>query len=593
LAENAGFASRCVEAGLVFVGPSPDAIATMGDKIEAKRIAIGAGVECVPGYHGDDQSDEGLLREAEKIGMPLLIKASAGGGGRGMRRVDELNTVVENLSLARQEAQAAFGDPKLLLERYVESPRHIEVQIMADQHGNVRHLFERDCSVQRNYQKIIEEAPAPSLPSELRQQILESAVKLAVTIGYDSVGTIEFIVDAATGHAFFLEMNTRLQVEHPVTEMITGIDLVEWQLRIAGGDVLSLAQDDIVCKGWAMEARVAAENSAENYRAQTGTITSYAEPSMEGLRIDSGVQQGSRVTPYYDSLLAKVIAMSVDRETTIQKLDAGLSRFRIAGVGVNTRYLRDVLHLDDFQAGRHLTSCLREGFPDGWSSSPITNTDVAVAALAYHLEREGSGSQSPWSTLGGWRVGERSGRRGAAVYYIRTGDQTFGETTVIGRGGTFTIERDGKAVLQVREATWRAGRLTYTEQTLRQSIDVSVDGVHVTCHCAAGDPVFDVLSSKNVSLGEIVKPVATGNSVIAPTPGLIAEVMVSNGDTVEIGQPVFVMEAMKLFQQLCAPIGGVVEAINAQPGDTVNGGDRLAVIASADPQDEDQGFPND
>ncbi|HIF10887.1 MAG TPA: ATP-grasp domain-containing protein, partial [Sneathiellales bacterium] len=378
LAENAGFASRCVEAGLVFVGPSPDAIATMGDKIEAKRIAIGAGVECVPGYHGDDQSDEGLLREAEKIGMPLLIKASAGGGGRGMRRVDELNTVVENLSLARQEAQAAFGDPKLLLERYVESPRHIEVQIMADQHGNVRHLFERDCSVQRNYQKIIEEAPAPSLPSELRQQILESAVKLAVTIGYDSVGTIEFIVDAATGHAFFLEMNTRLQVEHPVTEMITGIDLVEWQLRIAGGDVLSLAQDDIVCKGWAMEARVAAENSAENYRAQTGTITSYAEPSMEGLRIDSGVQQGSRVTPYYDSLLAKVIAMSVDRETTIQKLDAGLSRFRIAGVGVNTRYLRDVLHLDDFQAGRHLTSCLREGFPDGWSSSPITNTDVAV-----------------------------------------------------------------------------------------------------------------------------------------------------------------------------------------------------------------------
>jgi len=588
LAENADFARRCVDAGLEFVGPAPKTIAAMGDKIEAKRIAIDAGVDCVPGYHGDDQSDGTLQQEAENIGPPLLIKAAAGGGGRGMRRVDDLNTLTENLALARQEAEAAFGDPSLLLERFVEAPRHIEVQILGDKHGNVRHLFERDCSVQRNYQKIIEEAPAPNLDPQLRQRILDNAVKLAANIGYDSAGTIEFIVDAATDQAYFLEMNTRLQVEHPVTEVVTGVDLAEWQLRIAGDEALSFLQEDVACQGWAMEARVAAENPAEGYRPETGTITSYAEPQFDGLRVDSGVQCGSEVTPYYDSMLAKVIARGADRDIAIRSLRNGLSKFRIAGVGVNIGFLCDVLQLEAFQAGNHLTNCLDQGFPEGWNAPSITPNDVAHAVLAHHLKGEDGGSQSPWSTLGGWRVGERSGRPGAAVYYVQVGDQTFDNVKVQGRVGTYTVEYDGSRTIDVRQATWKNGCLIYAEQNHRRNVDVSVEGARVTLHSAAGDPVFEVLRAEDVLLGEPVKAAVSGNSVIAPTPGLITEVLVSPGDAVVADQPVIVMEAMKLLQQLNAPTAGVIEAIHARPGDTVDGGVSLVTIKSDDMSEEDQ-----
>jgi acetyl-CoA carboxylase biotin carboxylase subunit len=582
LAENADFARQCVAAGLTFVGPSPDIIAAMGDKIEAKRIAINAGVDCVPGYHGDDQTDDVLSQEAQRIGVPLLIKASAGGGGRGMRRVDDLADVLENLSLARQEAQAAFGDPKVLLERLIEAPRHIEVQILADRHSNVRHLFERDCSVQRNYQKVIEEAPAPNLNPQLRQHILDNAVKLATDIGYDSAGTIEFIVDAATEKAYFLEMNTRLQVEHPVTEMITGIDLAEWQLRVAGGEVLPLLQADIPCEGWAMEARVAAENPAEGYRPETGKISSYVEPQSPDLRIDSGVICGSDVTPYYDSMLAKVIAKGRDRSSAIRTLREGLSRYRIGGVGVNSGFLQDVLGLEDFQAGRHLTNCLNVGFPDGWTVPSITLLEAAQATLARHLCDETNGSRSPWSSLGSWRVGERSGRPGAAIYHIRSGDASLGEAKVMGRAGVYVVEHDGENILDARQARLDEGCLVYVDGNQRQSIGVSVAGACVTVHRDGDDPQIQVLLSNEVLLSAPGKTATGGNSVDAPTPGLVVEVLVSPGDPVEAGQPVAVIEAMKLLQQLNAPIDGTVEAVHVRPGDTINGGASLVTIDAAD-----------
>ena len=578
LAENADFAQACIDAGFVFVGPSPAVIASMGSKIEAKRIAIDAGVECVPGYHGADQSDATLLREAKGIGTPLLIKASAGGGGRGMRRIDQLDTMADNLARARQEADAAFGDPTLLLERYIEAPRHIEVQILADKHGNVRHLFERDCSIQRNYQKIIEEAPAPNLDPALRSQILTSAVKIASAIGYDNAGTIEFVLDSSSEEAYFLEMNTRLQVEHPVTEMITGIDLVEWQLRIAAGESLSFAQSDITCHGWAIEARVAAEDPAAGYQPQTGTITHYVEPQIADLRIDSGVQCGSEVTPYYDSMLAKVIAKGTNRDSAIRALRRGLSRFRIGGVGVNIGFLQDVLDVEEFRAGDHRTDCLKRAFPEGWKSPSTTAADLALVVLARHLHSESNGSQSPWSSLGAWRIGERAGRSGAAFYYVRSGPDSVGVLQVLGRHGTYDVARDEKSILDVHQAAWTDGYLVYTHRNQRHRVEVSVDGSRVTLHRSAGSPGFDVLCAEDVLLDEPTATANSGNSILAPTPGRITEVLVTPGQPVAAGDPVIILEAMKLLQQLCAPLSGVVETIHYQPGDTVNGGDCLATI---------------
>ena len=586
LAENADFARRCIDAGLVFVGPSPDIIAAMGAKIEAKRIATEAGVACVPGYHGDDQSDATLLREAQRIGTPLLIKASAGGGGRGMRLVDDLDTLLENLSLARQESQAAFGDPAILLERYVEAPRHIEVQILGDKHGNVRHLFERDCSVQRNYQKIIEEAPAPNLDAALRAQILDNAVRLATQIGYDNAGTVEFVVDAAIGEAYFLEMNTRLQVEHPVTEMVTGIDLAEWQLRVAGGETLAFEQSEIGCNGWAIEARVAAEDPAQGYRPETGIVTAYVEPTGVDLRIDSGIRRGSEVTPYYDSMLAKVIAKGVDRGSAIRRLRHGLSRYHIGGVGVNTGFLQDVLALEDFCSGTHLTNCLALAFPDGWNSPPLTDTDLAHAAIVRHLRLEQDGSRSPWSTLGAWRLGERNGRTGSAIYYIRAGRENEITATVLGRGGSYTVMCGGTVVLEVEQGDAQDGCLTYTNDGQRHRIDFSIEGTRVILQQPAGNPVFDVCLAEDVLLGGPAEAAAGGNAVIAPTPGLVTEVLMSPGETVEAGQPVIVMEAMKLLQQLRAPLNGIIGTVHYHSGDTVNSGDCLVTIEPTDMNNE-------
>ncbi len=586
LAENAEFARRCAKAGIVFVGPNPSAIACMGAKIESKRIAEDAGVACVPGYHGDDQSDACLQKEAKRIGTPLLIKASAGGGGRGMRRVDDLKQFAHALSLAREEARAAFGDPAVLLERYVTAPRHIEVQILADQHGNVRHLFERDCSVQRNYQKVIEEAPAPNLAPALRAQIHDAAVKLASAIRYDSAGTVEFVVDAERGEAYFLEMNTRLQVEHPVTEMVTGIDLAEWQLRIAAGEAISFRQEDVQCQGWAIEARVAAENPAEGYRPETGTITDYREPAMPNLRVDSGVRRNSMVTPFYDSLLAKVIAKGMDRDSAIRRLQRGLTQFHIGGVGTNIGFLRDVLKLDHFRAGTHLTDCLVRAYPDGWQIPALTDLERAHAALAVHLHREIPRSDSPWSRLGAWRIGERIGRPGTTFYYLRSQDGDTCRLQVLGRAGRYVIQRDKQVILEVDQAELSGQALAYRREGLRTRVAVTVQGDHAFLHEAPGTPCLAVLSPEAVLLQDNSRASDNRNAVFAPTPGLVSEVLTTAGQAVEAGQPVIVLEAMKMLQHLCAPVAGLVSQVHFKGGDAVNSGDCLVTIEPADAQQD-------
>ncbi len=576
LAENAAFAQACADAGLIFVGPAPSVIASMGAKIEAKRIAQEAGVACVPGYHGNDQSAERLLQEAQRIGTPLLIKASAGGGGRGMRRVDDLAEFPDALSLAREEARAAYGDAAILLERYVNAPRHIEVQILGDRQGNVRHLYERDCSVQRNFQKVIEEAPAPNLAPELRAQMLTQAVQLAQAIHYDSAGTVEFVVDAERGEAYFLEMNTRLQVEHPVTELVTGIDLAGWQLRIAMGESISFAQDAVRCTGWAMEARLAAENPAIDYQAQTGLIRHYSEPKIDGLRIDSGVGVGSEVTPYYDSMLAKFIAHAEDRAAAIRKLRRGLGALRLSGVGVNRDFLCDVLSLPEFAAGAHLTTLLAQSWPGGWQAPQIGRREQAEAVLVKHLCAAQSRSASPWLSLGAWRLGAPSGRVAKACYYL-VADEPL-EFEIAGRAGEFQLSCGGEVILSVNQARLSSDHLYYQSSEGQRVLGYSSAGETLCLHDFAGQPEFRVLLAEQALLGGAADHANQDLAILAPTPGQIVQVLVAPDEPVSKGQPLVVLEAMKMLQQLCAGRDGVVSQVPVQAGDAVNSGDSLVIF---------------
>jgi len=577
LAENAGFAQACGDAGLAFVGPSPDNIALMGSKIAAKAAAVAANVPVVPGYYGDDQSEQNLLAEAHIIGVPLLIKASAGGGGRGMRQVHDLADFAAELTAARAEAEAAFGDGQVLLERYVGTARHIEVQILADQQGNVCHLFERDCSLQRNHQKVIEEAPAPQLPADIRASLLDSAVRLTKGIGYDSAGTVEFLLDADTGDYFFLEMNTRLQVEHPVTEAITGIDIAAWQLRAAGGEALGFTQDDITCTGWSIEARIAAEDPANNYRPEIGKIISYAAPDMPGLRVDSGVRAGSTVSHYYDSMLAKLISSAPDRASAIRLLDQGLAKYHITGPGTNIAFLRDLLALPDFVAGTHSTASLGAAYPDGWNAALPGPHQQAEAILARFLAPNDAGESDPWTTLGAWRVTEPAGRRGAAIYRIDDVD-----ARIEGRDGRYVVTLPDQAPIDMDNATLRDATLCYEADGMRHSTRADINGDTVTLDGETGRTTFDVLDSDGIfqAAGEAAQ--GGGNQVNAPMPGLVSDVLAQPGDVVTAGQPVVVIEAMKLLQTLTAPCAGTIAQVNYAAGENVDMG---TVLITIDPEE--------
>ena len=581
LSENAAFAAAVGAAGLVFIGPDPAAITRMGSKIAAKSAAEAAGVPVLPGYRGADQSDARLLEEARALGTPFLVKASAGGGGRGMRLVTDLRSAAEAIAAARSEAQGAFGDAAVFLERYAPRARHVEVQVLGDSHGTVLHLGDRDCSLQRNHQKLIEEAPAPGLPDALREDMRNAAVRLAQAIGYRSAGTVEYLYDAARGEYYFLEMNTRLQVEHPVTEAITGIDLVEWQLRIARGEPLTLAQADVRFDGHAIEIRIAAENPAENFRPETGQITLWAPPA--GVRLDSGVEAGSVVGHHYDSMLAKLITHAPDRAQAIRESVAAINRFAVGGVGVNLAFQRALLMHPDFGALRHHTAGLADLFPGGWTPPEPDGQSRALAALALHLHLAPKNGNTPWQTLGAWRLTAPAGRPGEA-YYWASGDAE--PTHVAGDTTQLAVTLPDGTCRAFDVPALAANRLTGRIDgiPLVRAAHLRRAGNNWQVHLSTPDgmAIFTLETLADRHLQRASEQAGGADTLHAPMPGAVAELRVAPGDRVAAGDTLVVLEAMKLLQSLTAPVSGTVAEIYCAPGDTVAG---QAPLVKLDPEE--------
>ncbi|WP_298216132.1 biotin carboxylase N-terminal domain-containing protein [Acidocella sp.] len=577
LSEKPELPRLCAAAGLVWVGPSAECIAMMGDKIRAKRIAAEAGVKSVPGYAGDEQSTARLREEARRVGFPLMVKASAGGGGRGMRRVHAPEELDAALDIARREAEAAFGDPALLIERLVLRPRHLEVQVAGDKHGNLVHLFERDCSVQRNNQKVLEEAPAPNLPPAARAALLGNAVKLSRAIGYDNLGTVEFIFEDGQDEPWFLEMNTRLQVEHPVTEAITGQDLVEWQIRIASGEALPLRQEMIQARGHAIEARITAERAEQGFRPDAGVVMAYRAP--ETIRFDSGIAPGSEVTLFYDSLLAKAIAHGETRAEALARLKEGLRHTVILGPRTTLAFLASALDQPDFANGLATTRFIEEAFPEGWQP-PATHLALAraIAAVLAATAPQASMPASAWGApaLAGFRVLAPAGA-GAAAHVLVSDEDEAAELAV-------TLPRPG-----VYRVAGKAGAIELRLRRQGEAFEAEHEGrVIPGWHAQAGEAIYLQLAGEThgVSISTPARAAASGGgkggaasgAVLAPMPGVIAEIKAGPGERVEAGQTILVLESMKLFTSLSAPVSGLVEEIFCRAGETVAAGARLMVI---------------
>ena len=590
LSENADFARACTNAGLIFIGPSADVIEQMGDKIAAKAIADRAGVPTVPGLSdtrddGDDR-DARLIAAAESLTFPLLIKASAGGGGRGMRIVDGPDGLADAITSARRESKTAFGSDRLLVERYIANPRHVEVQIFGDKHGAAVHLFERDCSVQRRHQKIIEEAPAPGLRDETRAALHQSAIALAHETKYDNAGTVEFILDAATQEFFFLEVNTRLQVEHPVTEEILGLDLVDWQIRVAAGQPLPVKQSDLVPNGWAMEVRLTAENAARNFMPQTGTLTRVIEPRGKGIRFDGGITDGSEITPFYDSMLAKVIVHGEDRETAIRKLDAALADTSLMGVKTNTPFLRAVLQHDIFVSGAHTTH-LVEQMKD-WQSTEHEELDLAAAILTKFITGKETAAQSPWQSLGAWRGGQNSAWQASApvvliddagnrlAYWINFGNNTA-VLTPMDRDNTATITVGFSQIrdrLNVRHDDHQQSYLTFIDKSSSGEQRIFVD-------CGHGPRIYKQPAGLAAWRQETKGSASDSSAILAPGPGTISSVAVAAGDKVKSGATIVVVESMKMLQTLAAPRAVEIDEVLCEPGQSVVKDDVLVTFKTS------------
>lgn len=572
LSENAAFAAALHDAGVVFIGPPARAIATMGDKIAAKAAVSAFGVPVVPGIAEPDLSDEALIAAAPGIGFPVLVKPSAGGGGKGMRRVDDPADLAAALAASRREAAAAFGDDTLFLERFVLRPRHIEVQVLADGHGSVVHLGERECSLQRRHQKVIEEAPSPLLDAATRARIGAAACDTARSVDYVGAGTVEFIVSAdRPDEFFFMEMNTRLQVEHPVTEMVTGWDLVEWQVRIAAGQRLTAGQDDIVMDGHAIEARVYAEDPAAGFLPTGGPVLGLTEPDGPGIRVDSGLSVGMTVGSDYDPMLAKVIAHGPDRVAALRGLDRALAGTAVLGVGTNVDFLRFVLSDDDVSAGR-----LDTGLLEQLEYRPADPGDEDLIAAAAHLwlQRWLSAPADLWQVPSGWRIGQ------AAPTSVRLrcdGRTEHVHITGAPRAADVRVE-DGP--VRTLAAQWAAPILSIT-----------LDGVRRTYTVAIADQVIWLAGGgRTVAVDEVreapVRPddEHSGDAELtSPMPGSVVAVSVADGAVVEAGAVVVAVEAMKMEHSLRSPVAGVVELLVAI-GDQVKVGQRLARI-SATPEE--------
>ena len=566
LSENADFAAALDSAGLVFIGPPVAAIATMGDKIAAKTAVSAFGVPVVPGIAEPGLSDADLIAAAGGIGFPVLVKPSAGGGGKGMRRVDVAGDLPAALAAARREAGAAFGDATLFLERFVLAPRHIEVQVLADAHGHVLHLGERECSLQRRHQKVLEEAPSPLLDAATRARIGAAACDTARSVDYVGAGTVEFIVSGdRPDEFFFMEMNTRLQVEHPVTEMVTGWDLVEWQVRIAAGERLTVAQDDIVARGHAIEARVYAENPAAGFLPTGGPVLGLIEPIGAGVRVDSGLSPGMVIGSDYDPMLSKVIAHGADRADALRTLDRALADTAVLGVTTNIDFLRHVLSDDDVASGR-LDTGLLERLDYRHADA---GDEALIAAAAYRwLQRWPAAPADPWQVPSGWRIGQPA----PTTVRLRCAERT--EHVRITGDPLAAVVRVEDGPSRTLEARWSEPELT-----------VTLDGVRSTSTVAAADHEIWLASGGRTVLVEEVResPVRPEDELggdtelTSPMPGSVVAVGVADGERVEAGTVVVVVEAMKMEHSLRAPVAGVAELL-VEVGDQVKVGQALARI---------------
>ncbi|WP_348691000.1 acetyl/propionyl/methylcrotonyl-CoA carboxylase subunit alpha [Acidovorax soli] len=589
LSENEDFAQACAEAGLVFIGPPPSAIKAMGLKAESKRLMEAAGVPLVPGYHGADQDPALLKREAERIGYPVLIKASAGGGGKGMRAVYAAEEFEAALASCQREAINSFGDDAVLIERYVQRPRHIEIQVFGDSQGDCVYLFERDCSVQRRHQKVLEEAPAPGMTAELRARMGEAAVAAARAVHYVGAGTVEFIVEQPGGYEhpeqmkfYFMEMNTRLQVEHPVTEAITGLDLVEWQLRVASGEPLPLQQDQLRITGHAIEARICAENPDNQFLPATGTLHVYRKPAHSSfaradVRVDDGVREGDTISPFYDSMVAKLIVHGDTREQALARLDEALAQTHIVGLATNVQFLRRVARTASFAKAQLDTALIPREQAVLFHQEPVGLPLAAAAAVVQTLLRErASEGVDPFS--------RRDGFHTHGVVQRRFEFEFGGEHAK----AWLTYERGGRLHLAVGEgAAQVAGPLAFNAGA--QGVELQFAGQRTRAAVYAQgevDHVFTPLGATQITAIDLLahsgEAAAEGGRLTAPMPGKVVSFAVQAGDAVTKGQPLAVMEAMKMEHTIAAPADGVVQELLYAPGDQVTEGAELLKLVVAE-----------
>ncbi len=572
LSENAAFSEACANAGIIFVGPPNAAIDIMGDKARAKRAMLAAGVPCVPGYQDDDQSLETLTREANAIGMPVMVKAAAGGGGRGMRLVHHSEDLVSAIGLAQSEAQNAFGASELIIEKAIQRPRHVEVQIFADTHGNVVHLGERDCSIQRRHQKVVEEAPCPIMTPELRNAMGEAAVEAARAVDYVGAGTVEFLLDS-DGHFYFLEMNTRLQVEHPVTESITGFDLVEWQLRVARGEYLPALQENIELFGHAIEVRLYAEDPVAGFLPSTGPVELFYVPDLPGIRVDSGVASGDAVSPFYDAMVAKIIAHGETREDARLRLLQALRGSALLGVTNNRDFLIDVLSQQVFIDGEATTAFIGDHYGDAMAATaPATQTLAAAAVIQHALDQAQADAMAlsvseellDWSSTGDLTF-TREYRVGEQAYTLRLNARGPGEYCVSVNGTIHNVIIDDIA-----------------ESLVTLNIDERHE--HYVYDSTAPETIRLANAKQTLTLTDVCRlppergEEAAGGAVKAPMHGLLLAIDVKAGDMVVKGQRVGVLEAMKMQHEILAGVDGSVEEISATQGAQIGAGDLILTI---------------
>jgi 3-methylcrotonyl-CoA carboxylase alpha subunit len=589
LSENEEFAQAIAKAGMTFVGPPASAIAAMGSKSAAKALMEKAGVPLVPGYHGDNQDPQFLKEQADKIGYPVLIKASAGGGGKGMRVVESADAFIESLASCQREAKSSFGDDRVLIERYLQKPRHIEIQVFADTHGNCVYLFERDCSVQRRHQKVIEEAPAPGMTAERRKAMGEAAVAAAQAVGYVGAGTVEFIAEP-DGRFYFMEMNTRLQVEHPVTEMITGLDLVEWQLRVAAGEPLPLKQEDLRIDGHAIEVRLYAENPDNNFLPSIGTLAYLDLPAHVAfangaVRVDGGVRQGDAITPYYDPMVAKLIVHGADRDQARRRMLQVLAETRVVGVQTNVAFLGRLMRDEAFAAADLDTGLIERRratlLPPPAEASPVVLALASAAVLAeqgLRASQSVSNAADPWDTHDGWRLGgayKQSvdwlvGEAPRSVVLMRHGSHWHIDLGTGAQAFAWKTEPAGSA------ANGLAVRVKLDDRELAATVVAQGERVHVFMN---GDTY--VIERHDALVHSSDDEHGHGGGLTAPMPGKIIAIAVAVGDAVKKGQALLVMEAMKMEHTIAAPANGTVREVFYAVGDQVTEGAELAAIDDA------------